>query len=132
MNNVCIIGNMVSDPELKYTKGATPLASCRFRVAVNDGYGEKRETYFLTVQAWRKQAENVEKYCHKGSKVAVMGRIRTYSYDKQDGTKVNAFEIVANNVEFLDSKNSGGEQRAEAQMEVPQGFAQVEDETIPF
>ena len=135
MNNVCLIGNLTHEPELKYTQGENPIAVCRFRIAVNEGYGDRKRTDFLTIVAWRWTAENVDKFCHKGSKVAVTGKIQTGSYEKQDGTKVQTFEINANSVEFLSGKSEQAEQRTEAPMpaDVPSGFMQLDsDEGIPF
>ena len=69
----------------------------------------EREADFINCVAWRKQAENVAKYCTKGSQVAVEGRIQTRSYDAQDGTKRYVTEVVADNVTFLGSRASGSQ-----------------------
>lgn len=149
MNTAILIGNIVNDPELRYTTGENQTATCRFRIAVNDGYGDKRETSFITIQAWRKQAENVCRYCHKGSKVCVTGKIRTGSYENKEGRKVYTFEIVASNIEFLTSKSEESESEqqrwtpatgfsakdtvADTPSDVPPGFEQLaQDEDIPF
>ena len=80
-----------------------------FTVAVSRNYtgaNGERETDFLNCVAWRKQAENIAKYCTKGSQVAVEGRIQTRSYDAQDGTKRYVTEIIADNVTFLGGRGS--------------------------
>jgi single-strand DNA-binding protein len=83
--------------------------STTFTVAVSRNYtgaNGERETDFLNCVAWRKQAENIAKYCTKGSQVAVEGRIQTRSYDAQDGTKRYVTEIIADNVTFLGGRGS--------------------------
>ena len=69
----------------------------------------KKETDFINCVAWRKQAENVAKYCTKGSQVAVEGRIQIRSYDAQDGTKRYITEVIADNITFLSSRNGGSQ-----------------------
>jgi single-strand DNA-binding protein len=80
------------------------INSTTFTVAVSRNYANQngeRETDFINCVAWRKQAENISKYCTKGTQVAVEGRIQTRSYDAQDGTKRYVTEIIADNVTFL-------------------------------
>ncbi len=107
MNNVILIGNLVRDPELRYSTGQNQTAVCRFTVAVNDGYGERQRTSFIPIVVFGKQAENCERYLAKGRKVAVNGRIQTGSYEK-DGRTVYTTDVIANNVEFLSSSQQGG------------------------
>ena len=104
MNNVNIIGNITKDVELKYTQNNKAVVTVT--VAVNDGYGDNQKTYFLDVQVWEKQAENLAKYCGKGSKIAVSGKLiqQTWEYE---GKKQSKVLIQANNVMFLDSKKEG-------------------------
>lgn len=107
MNKVVLIGRLTRDPELRYTGNNTPVAS--FTLAVNRTFANQageRETDFLNIVVWRKQAENVKNYLSQGSQVAVEGRIQTRSYDGQDGQKRYVTEIVADNVEFLGSKSN--------------------------
>ena len=111
MNKVILIGRLTKDPEMRtMTSG---IANTTFSVAVNRPFTNQngeREADFINCVTWRKQAENVAKYCNKGSQVAVEGRIQTRSYDHQDGTKRYVTEVVADNVTFLGAKgsNSGG------------------------
>lgn len=112
MNKVMLIGRLTAKPELRYT--SANIAYTRFTVAVNrvpsrDG---KRETDFIGVIAWRKQAENICNYLDKGAQVAVEGRIQTGSYDDKDGKKVYTTDIVGDNIQFLESKNSRGNDNA--------------------
>ena len=107
MNKAIIIGRLTRDPEMRTTTGGTN--STTFTVAVSRTYTDangERGTDFLNCVAWRKQAENIAKYCTKGSQVAVEGRIQTRSYDAQDGTKRYVTEIIADNVTFLGGKGS--------------------------
>ncbi len=108
MNNVVLVGRLTRDPELRTTPNG--IATCQISVAVNgvpNANGE-RTTDFINVVVWRRQAENVSKYCTKGSLVGVTGRIHTRSYDASDGSKRYVTEVVADNVTFLGSnaKNS--------------------------
>jgi single-strand DNA-binding protein len=107
MNKAIIIGRLTRDPEMRTTTSGTN--STTFTVAVSRNYANangERETDFINCVAWRKQAENIAKYCTKGSQVAVEGRIQTRSYDAQDGTKRYVTEIIADNVTFLGGKGS--------------------------
>src|SRR5574344_2142952 len=106
MNRAIIIGRLTKDPEMRTT--GSGIATTTFTVAVSRNYTSQngeRETDFLNCVAWRKQAENIAKFCSKGSQVAVEGRIQTRSYDAQDGSKRYVTEIIADNVTFLGSKN---------------------------
>ncbi len=105
MNKAIIIGRLVRDPEMRTTSSG--INSTTFTVAVSRNYTNpngERDTDFLNCVAWRKQAENIAKYCNKGSQVAVEGRIQTRSYDAQDGTKRYVTEIIADNVTFLGTR----------------------------
>ena len=104
MNNVSIIGNITKDIELKYTQNNKAVVTVS--IAVNEGYGENQKTYFIDVQAWEKQAENLAKYCGKGSKIAVSGKLiqQTWEHDGKNQSKVlvQAFSVM-----FLDIKKEG-------------------------
>ena len=107
MNKVFLIGRLTRDPELRYTGNNTPVAS--FSLAVNRSFTNQqgeREADFFNITVWRKQAENVKNYLNQGSQVAVEGRLQTRSYEDKDGQKRYVTEVVADNVEFLGSKNS--------------------------
>ena len=105
MNKVILIGRLARDPEMRTT--ASGVSVTRFTVAVSRPFtaqNGERGADFINCIAWRRQAENIAKYCTKGSQVAVEGRIQTGSYDGQDGTKRYTTDIVADNVTFLGSK----------------------------
>ena len=107
MNKVILVGNLTKDPELVTTNNGISL--CRFTLAVQrrftSGDGE-READFINIVVWRKQAENVKNYLTQGSQVAIDGRLQTRTYDGEDGKKRYITEVVADNVQFLDSKSS--------------------------
>lgn len=108
MNRVCLIGRITAKPELRNTN--SNLAVTRFTLAVNRNFSNsqgEREADFITIVAWRKQAENICRYLDKGSQISVEGRIQTGSFDGQDGQKRYTTEVIADQVNFLESKNAG-------------------------
>lgn len=104
MNSVILTGNLTKDVELKYTVSDNPTAVCKFQIAVNEGYGDNQRVDYPSIVVFGKQAENCERFLHKGSKVAVSGRIQTGSYENREGKKVYTTEVIAEKVEFLGSK----------------------------
>ena len=117
MNRAMLVGRLTTKPELRYTSSNLPFA--RFSVAVNRTYSNaqgERETDFINVVVWRKQAENVCNFLNKGSLVSVEGRIQTGSYDDKDGNKRYTMEVVADSVQFLESK-SQSQNRSQASSE---------------
>ena len=104
MNKVVLIGRLTRDPEL-----SSNTAVATFSLAVNRNFTNQqgaRGADFINIVVWRKQAENVKNYLSQGSQVAIEGRIQTRSYDDNNGQKRYVTEVVADNVEFLSSKNS--------------------------
>ena len=105
MNKVFLIGHLVKDPELRYTSSNIPVAS--FTLAINRKFtnqnGEK-ETDFINIVAWKKQAENIHKYCFKESRVSIEGRIQIRNYEDQNGQKRYVSEVALENIEFLSTK----------------------------
>ncbi len=107
MNKVILIGRLARDPEMRTTASGTQVT--RFTIAVQrpfTGTSGDRGADFINCVAWRRQAENIARYCTKGTQVAVDGRIQTGSYDGQDGTRRYTTDIIADNVTFLGSRNS--------------------------
>ena len=152
MNKVYLIGNLTRDPEMRSTNTGIPV--CNFSIAVNRRFKNaqtgQQETDFFNIVAWRQLAELCSRYLVKGRKVAVFGSIQTRSYEAQDGTKRTAFDIVADEVEFLSAPQSAGASngdyhaapspapaaapRAQAPAFAPAdaGFTQVDDDELPF
>ena len=105
LNKVMIIGNLGSEPEMRFTPNGNPVTS--FRVATNRVYttptGErKEETEWFTVVAWGKLAEQCNQFLTKGRLVYAEGRLRTRTWESQDGQKHYRPEVIANRVVFLD------------------------------
>ena len=137
INKVILMGRLTKDPELRYTNNKTPV--CSFTIAVNNGYGEKQQTDFINCVAWNKTAEFVTKYFIKGRMIIIAdGRISTRSWETQDGKRAYATEVIANEVNFGESKTS-------PQLNTPQTAAQPpmqdddddftpldEDDDLPF
>ncbi len=110
MNKVFLIGRLTRDPELRYSSSNAAIVN--FTIAIDRQYTNnqgQRDTDFINIVAFQKQAENVKKYVTKGSLVAVDGRIQTRNYDDKDGKKVYVTEVVADRVQFLSSKSSVGQ-----------------------
>lgn len=148
LNMAVLIGRMVADPELKTTPSGVSVTS--FSIAVNRRYkqGEEQQADFINVVAWRNTADFITKYFKKGSSIFVRGSIQTRSWTDNDGNKRYVTEIVADDVQFADSKatgasnsngNSAGEQVPSFSNNVeinpyngaPQ-FEEIDDDDIPF
>lgn len=107
LNRVVLVGRLTKDPDLRYTPNGVAVAN--FTVAVNRPFSNQqgnREADFINCVIWRRQAENLANYMKKGSMVGVDGRIQTRSFDGQDGKRVFITEVVAESVQFLESKGS--------------------------
>ena len=106
MNAVVLVGRTTKDIELRRTGSGTAVAS--FTLAVNRDFKTQdgQEADFINCVAWKKTAELLEQYVHKGDRIAVSGSIRTRNYTGNDGRKVYVTEVLANNVEFLETKKS--------------------------
>ena len=105
-NLVVLTGRLTVDPELKTTPSG--ISVCSFSIAVDRAYkkGEEKETDFLNVVAWRERGEFVSKWFTKGSLIGIEGSIQTRKFTDKNGNNRTAFEIVANNVHFVESKKS--------------------------
>jgi len=103
-NLVVLTGRLTADPELKTTPNGVPVTS--FSIAVNRNYraGEEQQTDFINIVAWRQRAEFITKYFTKGSMIGIEGSIQTRRYQDKNGNNRTAFEVVANNVQFVESK----------------------------
>lgn len=112
INNVVLVGRTTKDPELRYTPSNVAVAT--FSLAVNrtfkDANGE-RETDFINCVIWRQQAEYLANWAKKGALIGITGRIQTRSYENQQGQRVYVSEVVAENFQMLESRNSQGNQQ---------------------
>jgi single-strand DNA-binding protein len=110
LNKILLVGNLTKDPELRYLPNGTP--KCELRIATSRSYttnGERREdTCYVDVVAWSRTAENVNQYLKKGSKIFVEGRLDYQEWEGQDGSKRSKHQVVADRIQFMDTRNSGG------------------------
>lgn len=137
MNKVFLIGNLTRDPELTETNSGVAIS--KFSIAVSRNYtgsdGE-RKTDFFNVTAWRGLGETVARYAHKGNKIAVSGSIELRNYEDSTGAKRTAIDVIAQDVEFLTSRQS---ENNEVGHDVPRGNGRKpalqsfdDDGDIPF
>ena len=137
MNKVYLIGNLTRAPEVRSTQSGVTV--CNFSIAVNRRFKDadgKAQTDVFNIVAWRQLGELCGKFLIKGKKVAVVGSIQTRSYEAQDGGKRTAYDIVADEVEFLTPMGEapgtkGGEFHAPP-VSAPSGFTTADDEELPF
>jgi len=140
INRVILVGRLTKDPDLRFTPSGVAVAT--FTLAVNRPFTNQngeRDADFIQVIVWRKAAEAVANYLRKGSLAGVDGRIQTRSYEAQDGRRVYVTEVVAESVQFLESKNKSQgqshQQQPTAQNEDPfanDGTVGISDEDLPF
>ena len=135
MNKVILIGRLTKDPELRYAAGSG-TAVCRFTLAVARQF-KKDETDFINCIAFNKQGEAIAQYVTKGRQLAVIGSIRTGSYDAQDGTKRYTTDVIAESFEFIGSSNSNNQGNTGAwnpPEDTGMGFGEVpvDDGDMPF
>lgn len=143
LNNVVLVGRMTRDAELRYTPSNVVVAT--FTLAVNRAFKNEngdREADFINCVMWRQQAENLANWAKKGALIGITGRIQTRSYDNQQGQRVYVTEVVAEQFQLLESRNSQGQQnnqgqRVETQQQAPD-FSRntnpldISDDDLPF
>lgn len=143
MNRAVLVGRLTRDPDLRYTPNGVAVAN--FNLAVNrpfkDQNGESQAD-FINCVAWRKQAENLANFMKKGSQIGIDGRIQTRSYEDKDGKMVYVTEVVADSIQFLDSRksetqrnNETNQRQAQQQSDPFQEDGQaidISDDELPF
>ena len=137
MNQVCLVGRLTNDPEIRYTQGEKPMAVAKYTLAVDRRYKKDGEPTadFIRCVAFGKNAEFAEKFMSKGRRFGITGSIQTGSYDDKDGKKVYTTDIIVNGQDFCDSKQDsygfagGTNSNSDDFMNIPDG---VEDEGLPF
>ncbi len=141
MNKIILCGRLTKDPEVRYSQGATPTAVARLSLAVNRKWKREGEpdADFFNCTAFKGQAEFIEKYLKKGSKVLISGRVQNDNYTNKDGQKVYAVNIMIEEIEFAESKNAGQQDTNQRQQDRPaytnDGFMTIPDgaeEELPF
>lgn len=131
MNKVILVGRLTKDPELKFSSQGTAVATFTLAVDrkfVNQTTGQ-READFINIVAWKGLAETIANYCKKGQRIGITGRINTRAYQAQDGSNRHVTEVIAEDMDFLESKkgNQGG-----SSSDAPEGYVPMDDEDIPF
>ena len=109
MNKVILMGRLTRDPEVRYSQGENATAVARYTLAVDRRFNRNNDEQtadFINCVAFGRSGEFAEKYLHKGTKIVVTGRIQTGSYTNKDGQRVYTTDVVAENVEFAESKNA--------------------------
>ena len=137
LTKIILIGNLGTDPEMRFTPSGTPVVS--FNLATNRVYtssdGErKQETEWFRVSAWRKQAESCNQFLTKGQRVYVEGSLRTRTWEDRDGQRRVTLEVNADRVLFLDKQAVAPLPGEEVPMESPAEATddEVEPEDLPF
>lgn len=147
MNKVILMGRLTRDPEVRYSSGANATAIANFSIAVDRRFKREGEpdADFFDCTAFGKQAEFVERYLKKGTKMVVVGRLQNDNYTNKEGQKVYRIRIMVDELEFAESKNAaggngqaGGEYQPGAKpqpMAAADGFMNISegiDEELPF
>lgn len=140
MNNVQLVGRFTRDPEVRYSDGGSTVA--RFNIAVDRRFRKdgQQEADFISCVAFGKTAEFIEKWFRKGERIGLTGHIQTGSYTNQDDQKVYTTDVVADNVEFVESRNASEESRGSSRpapsSAIGDGFMNIPDdvgdEGLPF
>ena len=137
MNVIVLKGNIATDIELRHTEKGTPVAT--FNLAVQR-MNDREKADFFPIVVWDKQAENIDKYCSKGSPILIKGRLQTRSYDNANGQKVKVTEVLAELIEFLQKAQQEEKQKEQPKQETNpfEEFGKQieieidEDEALPF
>lgn len=130
MNRVDLIGRTTSDIELRTTQGGTKI--CRFTLAVKREYSKEDKADFIPCTAFNNLAEILSKYVKKGHRIAVTGRIQTGSYVKDNGETVWKYEVIAENMEFLEQKKDRKEELT-VETDTNERYEIIDnDEDLPF
>lgn len=130
MNSFNGIGRIVNNLELRSTNNNNSV--CQFTIAINEGYGDKERTDFIDCVAWNKRAESICKYCNKGVKVAIEGKLQTDTYEK-DGKKIKTTKVLVNEIQFIEKLKDKGENKKENEVDLFKEFGdEIADEDLPF
>ena len=137
MNKVILIGRLTRDPEIRYSQGATQTAIGSFSLAVDRRFKRDGEpdADFFECTAFGKQAEFVERYLKKGTKMVVVGRLQNDNYTNKEGQKVYRTRIMVDELEFAESKATSGDNGKPAPKTDSDGFMNIPegiDEELPF
>ena len=142
MNTIHLIGRLTKSPEVTYTQNNN--AVCNFTVAVPDDFN-RQEVDFINCVVWKKQAEALEKYCEKGSQIAIVGKLTTQSYKEDTGNTKFSTKVNCNRIEFVGTKenkknnstanndsSSSNEMLNETVQELKHTNIEINDDDLPF
>lgn len=133
MNQICLVGRLVNDPESRQTQGGTTQS--KFRVAVNRDFKNSEGKYdadFFNIVAWKGTADFCNRYLTKGRLVEINGRVQTGGYEK-DGVKRYTFDVMVNTIKPLDRAQDANGTAAQQPQTMQQGFEEVGDDVeLPF
>ena len=148
MNKIILMGRLTRDPEVRYGGADNQTAIGRFSLAVDRRFrraGDSVDADFFNCTAFGKQAEFVEKYLKQGTKILLVGRVQNDNYTNREGQKVYSVQVIAEEIEFAESKNAAANNRPQGQpapaaggnfgggdddfMNIPDG---VDDDDLPF
>ena len=143
MNKVELIGRLTKDPDVRYSQGQKPTAIARYTLAAERRFKRDgdQSADFINCVAIGKNGEFAEKYLKKGMKIAIAGRIQTGSYTNKDGQKVYTMDVMVDEHEFCESRNSAQQEQAAGRNSAPpmpdsaDGFMNLPDgidEELPF
>lgn len=131
MNNVIILARISHDLELKTT--TTGKSVLTFTVANDTGYGENKQTNWIDCVAWGQQAEVIARNFTKGSRILLQGELQTRNWEDKNGNKRKSVEVIVRNFAFIDKKSEQGmPDPLQTVQENLNGFAEVDDEDLPF
>ena len=137
LNNVCLVGRLTKDPELRYTPSNQAVAT--FSLAVNRNFKSQngeREADFINCVIWRQQAENLSNWVKKGALIGITGRIQTRSYENQQGQRVYVTEVIADNFQLLEfnKQNNQGQSQGYSQPDFGRQAEpfNIEESDLPF
>ena len=124
MNKLMLMGRLTRDPEVRYSQGATPLAVAKFSIAVDRKFKRQGEPEadFFNCTAFGKQAEFIQKYLKKGTKMVVIGRLQNDTYTNKEGQKVYAVNVMVEELEFAESRQSASGTSSSSATDVQGGF----------
>ena len=105
MNTVILIGRLTKNVELRYTQNETPVATTTLAVNRQKNKNGNQEADFINLVIWNKLAETMDKYCKKGDKIGVLGKIQTRSYEDSNNNKRYVTEVIVESIEFLEPKS---------------------------
>ena len=138
MNKVILMGRLTREPEVRYSQGDNAMAVARYTLAVDRRFNRNNDDQtadFISCVAFGRSGEFAEKYLHKGTKIAITGRIQTGSYTNQEGQKIYTTDVVVERQEFLEKRADNSQPDSGAAgsyddrfMDIPDGI----DEELPF